>query len=78
MMQALFNIDANTGALTFKQSVSATNITDFDRDGSYDVTVTASQGGSNKSGTVAVSVCVDKTLASIFKLAACYSTKYGR
>ena len=55
---SLFNIDANTGALTFKQSVSATNITDFDRDGSYDVTVTASQGGSNKSGTVAVSVAV--------------------
>ena len=65
---SLFNIDANTGALTFKQSVSATNITDFDRDGSYDVTVTASQGGSNKSGTVAVSVAVDKTLASYSNL----------
>ena len=66
---ALFNIDSNTGALTFKSSVSATTITDFDRDGSYDVTVTASQGGANKSGNVAVSVVVDKTLASYSNLA---------
>ena len=66
--QALFDIDSKTGALSFKQSVSASNITDFNKDGSYDVTVTATQGGSNKSGNVAVSVVVDNTVPAYSNL----------
>ena len=67
--QSLFTIDSQTGALFFTETVNAETITDFNRDGSYDVQVTASTGGTDVVGNVAVSVSVDSTLPTYSGLA---------
>jgi hypothetical protein len=65
---SLFEIDNQTGALTLKESVTLTDIKDFNRDGTYDVQITASTGGTDVVGNVAVSVAVDNTIGSYSNL----------
>ena len=71
---SLFNIDSNTGALSFKTSKTLENSEDFNRDGTYDVTVTATQGASSVNGNVGVSISSDTTYASYSDLALVTST----
>ncbi|MBY6142227.1 FG-GAP repeat protein [Leisingera daeponensis] len=53
---ALFDIDANTGAVTFKSAPDYENPSDADGDNVYDIVVTASSGGQSATQAVAVTV----------------------
>ena len=55
----MFTIDSQTGALFFKESIDADSVTDFNRDASYDVQVTASTDGTDVVGNVVISVSSD-------------------
>jgi len=70
----LFNINTNTGALTFKTTKTLANSEDFNRDGAYDVQITASQGASTVQGNVAVSIATDTTFGDYSDLKLVSST----
>ena len=70
----LFDIDVYTGALTFKTSKTLADSQDFNRDGTYDVAVTATQGSSSVNGNVGVSISTDTTFASYSNLELVTST----
>ena len=71
---SLFDIDSVTGALSFKTAVTADSVSDFNKDGVYNVQVTATSGSTNKAGNIAISVSTDTTLASYSNLKLVQST----
>ncbi|SVD92152.1 uncharacterized protein METZ01_LOCUS445006 [marine metagenome] len=60
--QALFTIDANTGELSFTSTMLYQSPQDFDRDGIYDVIITAIESdGTVNTGTLGIEVSLDNT-----------------
>ena len=61
--QALFTIDPNTGELSFTSTMLYQSPRDFDRDGIYDVIITAIESdGTVNTGTLGIEVSLDGTL----------------
>ena len=64
----LFDIDATSGLLTFKEAATVAEAKDFDRNGSYLVEVTATSASDSKSGSMSITVSEDKTAPSLSNL----------
>ena len=64
----LFDIDATSGLLTFKEAATVDDAKDFDRNGSYLVEVTATSASDTKSGSMSITVSEDKTAPSLSNL----------
>ena len=70
----MFDIDSLLERLSFKTAVTADSVSDFNKDGVYNVQVTATSGSTNKAGNIAISVSTDTTLASYSNLKLVQST----
>ena len=59
----LFTINASTGVLSFTSAMLHQTPLDFDRDGIYEVTITATEDdGTENTGTINVEVSLDNTI----------------